>query len=230
MGAKDKDSRVLIIYFLLLLYWCSLKYCYATYNITSSQALSQGQTLVSPSQSFELGFFSPNSTANHQYIGIWYKEISPLKVVWVANRENPLRLADSNASLTIGSNGNLELLDGNNKLVWSTNITVPSNRSVAVLSDNGNFLLKDGTSGEELWQSFQHPGDTFLPGAVLGFNSKTGENYVLTSWKTDTDPSLGNFIAGISSQKPSQLFIWSNGSASFWINGPWEKCKFARIP
>ncbi|GMN50955.1 hypothetical protein TIFTF001_020122 [Ficus carica] len=188
-----------------------------------------GQTLLSPSQIFELGFFSPNNTANRQFIGIWYKEISPRKFIWVANGENPLQLADSNASLTIGSNGNLELLDGNKKSVWSTNITGASNRSVAVLADNGNFLLKDGTSGDELWQSFQHPGDTFVPGAVLGFNAKTGVRDRLTSWRTDTDPSLGNFFAELASQRPPEGFIWINGSTRYWRSGPWDKSRFAGI-
>ena len=205
--------------------------CYEIYNITTSRALSQGQTLVSSSQIFELGFFSPNNSEN-QYVGMWYKKISPRTVVWVANREKPLTMADSAAaSLTISINGNLELLNGNEKsVIWSTNVSVQSNSTIAVLLDNGNLVLNDGLSGESLWQSFYHSGDTFLPGETLGYNLKTGENYVLTSWKSDNDPSPGNFTFGLSKQSPPEAFIWINGLKPYWRSGPWDKSRFIGIP
>ncbi|XP_062087397.1 G-type lectin S-receptor-like serine/threonine-protein kinase At1g61480 [Humulus lupulus] len=218
--------------FLLSFFWFQSQYCYANYyNITSSQALSQTQTLVSSNQIFELGFFNPTNSSDH-YVGIWYKGTSPHTVVWVANRENPLKNADyATAILTISNNGNLELVSGKNKSVtWSTNIHVRSNSSIAALSDDGNLVLKDGISGESLWQSFQHPGNTFLAGATLGYNLKTGENYVLTSWKSDSDPSPGNFTMGISTQAPPQAFIWINETTPHWRSGPWDKSKFIGVP
>jgi hypothetical protein len=48
-----------------------------------------GQTLVSIGESFELGFFSP-WTSTHRFIGIWFKDVSPQTVVWVANKDSPL--------------------------------------------------------------------------------------------------------------------------------------------
>ncbi|PON85825.1 S-receptor-like serine/threonine-protein kinase [Trema orientale] len=230
MFAKGRDFWALVFSVVLLFYSFLSCYCDAIYNITSSQALSQLQTLVSPNQIFELGFFSPNNSAN-QYVGIWYKNDSPLKVVWVANRENPVTVKDSSPSLTIGSNGNLDLLDGNRNSVWSSKVSVrSSNSSVAILSEDGNLVLKDGISGQELWHSFQHPGDTFLPGAVFGFNVKTGERFEMTSWKSDTDPSLGNFTAEISQQRPPEIFIRVDGSKPHWRSGPWAKSKFTGIP
>ncbi|PON85818.1 S-receptor-like serine/threonine-protein kinase [Trema orientale] len=232
MGSKIRDCSFTI--FLVLCMFQSGS-CDEIYNITSSQALSQEQTLVSSSQIFELGFFSPNNSAN-QYVGMWYKGISPRTVVWVANREKPVTIADSatTASLTISSSGNLELVTGKrydkSVILWSTNVHVRSNSSVAVLSDNGNLVLQDSISGENLWQSFDHPGDTFLPGSVLGFNVKTGESYVLTSWKSESDPSPGNFSFGVSKQSPPQMLIWINGVKPHWRSGPWDKSKFIGIP
>ncbi|XP_062086964.1 G-type lectin S-receptor-like serine/threonine-protein kinase At1g61550 [Humulus lupulus] len=215
----NNNGFVALFYRIILFYTFSSKCFSAIYNITSSRALSQGQTLVSSNQIFELGFFSPNNSAN-KYVGIWYKQILPLTVVWVANRDNPLTVADSPPSLTIGSNGNLELLDRNNNSVWSTNVEIQSNiSSVAILSDYGNLILKYGT--QYLWESFKHSGDTFLPGAELGFNVKTGESFVLTSWKSNSHPS-----AGFSKVKPPQAFIWINGSTPLWRSGPWAKTKF----
>ncbi|XP_030491512.2 G-type lectin S-receptor-like serine/threonine-protein kinase At1g61480 isoform X1 [Cannabis sativa] len=217
--------------FLLSFFWFQSQYCYAIYNITSSQSLSKTQTLVSPNQIFELGFFNPNNSAN-LYVGIWYKNMSPRTVVWVANREKPLKVVDSSSeSLTIGSNGNLELVSSKNKsVIWSTNILVRSSGSIVELSDSGNLVLKDDKTGDNLWQSFQHSGDTFLPGATLGYNLKTGANYVLTSWKSDEDPSPGNFTLGISKQSPPQAYHWLNGKMPQWRSGPWDKTKFIGIP
>ena len=65
---------------------------------------------------------------------------------------------------------------------------------------------------------------------VQSFNVKTGERYVLTSWKNDSDPSLGNFVAGIAPQKPPEAFIWKNGSTPYWRSGPWDKSKFIGVP
>lgn len=131
----------------------------------------------------------------------------------------------------IASNGIIELVKAkDNSVTWSTNIHVPSKSSVVLLSDNSNLVLNDGTPGENLWQSFDHPWDTFLPGSVLGFNVKTGESFVLASWKSESDPSPRNFTLGISKQSPSQVFIWINGLMPHWRSRPWDKSKFIGIP
>ena len=227
--ARDEKYLSLIPIFIVF-YLFSSQYCFAIYNITPSQALYEGQTLISPGQIYELGFFSPNNSRDHQYVGVWYKGISPRQVLWVANRGKPFRITETSASLKISSNWNLELVDGNHSTIWSTNISVSSNSSVAMLSDKANFLLKDGKSGENLWQSFDHLGDTFLSGSVLGFNRKTGQKYVLTSWKSETDPSMGEFTIGVSPDlRPAQAFIW-NGSRPRWRTGPWGRMKFIGIP
>lgn len=202
--------------------------CFATDNLTQSKSISVSETLTSASQIFELGFFDSNSTAK-KYVGIWYKKIPIRKVVWVANRENPLSVTDSGSSLTIGDDGNLRLLDGNQNTVWTTNITVYVNYSVAVLLDTGNLVLRDAVSGESLWEGFSHPCDTSLPGMRLGLNTRTGEKLFLTAWKTEDDPSPGKFVSGISPEKPPQEFIWNN-SIPFWRSGQWNGLKLVGIP
>ncbi|XP_048438334.1 G-type lectin S-receptor-like serine/threonine-protein kinase At1g61480 isoform X1 [Pyrus x bretschneideri] len=200
------------------------------YNITSLQPLAQGRTLVSPGRIFELGFFSPNSSGN-KYVGIWHKSILPRKVVWVANRDNPLAVTDALASLTITSNGNLQLVDEKRNAVWSTNISVSSNGSpAALLLDSGNFVIELKKGDEYLWKSFDYPGDTLLPGMRLGFNSKSGKRSFWTSWKSENDPSTGKFLIGLTPQNPAQVFIWINGSTPYWRSGPWDKAMFVGIP
>nr|XP_011460343.1 PREDICTED: G-type lectin S-receptor-like serine/threonine-protein kinase SD1-29 [Fragaria vesca subsp. vesca] len=204
------------------------------YNITPSHPLAEGQTLVSPSQIFELGFFRPNSSAN-KYVGLWHKsiypkiqqkDIFPHKVVWVANRDNPLAATDTLASLRIGSNGSLELVDGKQSSVWSTHI---SNCSSASLLDNGNFVVKD-VMGGVMWETFTNPSDSLLPKMLLGYNSGSGKRNFLKSWKSENDPSQGLFLAGLSTEMPAQIFIWSNGSTPHWRSGPWDTSKFVGVP
>ncbi|CDY12901.1 BnaA09g13730D [Brassica napus] len=79
-------------------------------EITTESPLSIVKTLSSSNGVYELGFFSPNNSQN-QYVGIWFKGITPRVVVWVANREKPV--TDSKANLSISSNGTLLLLDRN---------------------------------------------------------------------------------------------------------------------
>ncbi|KAL7243943.1 hypothetical protein ACSBR1_016210 [Camellia fascicularis] len=168
-----------------------------------------------------------------QYVGIWHKNI-PIhdrKVVWVANRENPLTVTATNvasSSLTIGKDGNLRLLDGMNITIWLTNVYVHSNNSAAVLSDKGDLTLVDSVFGLTLWESFNYPYDTFLPGMTLGMNTKTGETRFISSWLIEDDPSPGKFVCGLSMETPPQIFIW-NGSKPYWRGVPWDRSKFIGI-
>ncbi|CAL9247282.1 unnamed protein product [Arabidopsis halleri] len=141
----------------LLLLTLFSSYGYAA--ITTSSPLSLRQILSSPNDFFELGFFSPNSSQNHQYVGIWFKRITPRVYVWVANRE---KLAVF--PLTISSNGSLILLDEKQDIVWSSGREVlTSNECRAELLNSGNLVLIDNVTGKYLWESFEHPGDTMLP-------------------------------------------------------------------
>ncbi|PRQ56314.1 putative protein kinase RLK-Pelle-DLSV family [Rosa chinensis] len=210
-----------VLFFLFIFSLLPSQYGAEVYNITPSHPLAEGQTLVSPGQIFEMGFFSPNSSAN-KYLGLWHKNISPHKYVWVANRDNPLPATDTLATLRISSNGNLELMDGKQSSVWSANI---SNCSSAVLFDNGNFVVKD-VMGADLWESFNNPSDTLLPSMLMGYNSGSGKRNFLTSWKRENDPSPGIFLIGLSTKFLAQAYIWINGSTPHWRSGPWDKSRF----
>ncbi|PSS04753.1 G-type lectin S-receptor-like serine/threonine-protein kinase [Actinidia chinensis var. chinensis] len=199
----------------------------ATDTLTQSQPITVGQTLTSSGQIFELGFFSLNNSGK-QYVGIWYKNVSVLQVLWVANRDNPIAATDSTSSLTIGIDGNLRILDGKGKPIWETNVSTQTNNSIAELSDKGNFVLKDSVSGWILWQSFGAPGNVFLPGMMIGMNTKTGEKHFCTSWKTEDDPSPGEFIGGTTSDTPPQAMIW-RVSEPYWRSGPWDGSQFLGI-
>nr|XP_048328385.1 G-type lectin S-receptor-like serine/threonine-protein kinase At2g19130 [Ziziphus jujuba var. spinosa] len=66
----------------------------------------------------------------------------------------------------------------------------------AVLLDNGNLVLNDGSNPPTLplWQSFDHPCNTFLPDGRIGYTGINKSNkIVLTSWKNSEDPAPGDY-------------------------------------
>ncbi|CAL9237914.1 unnamed protein product [Arabidopsis halleri] len=208
-----------IVFFPYLLFFTILlSYSYA--GITTDTPLSVGQTLSSSNGVYVLGFFTPNNSQN-QYVGIWFKGILPRVVVWVANREKPV--TDSAA------NGSFLLINGKHGVVWSTGETLASNGSRAELSDTGNLIVIDKVLGRTLWESFAHLTDTMLPFSPLMYNLATSEKRVLTSWKSYTDPSPGDFMVQITTQMPSQLCTM-RGSKRYWRSGPWAKSRFTGLP
>ncbi|KAL6184386.1 hypothetical protein ACLB2K_045788 [Fragaria x ananassa] len=225
------------LFFLFIASLLPSQYGAEVYNITPSHPLVEGQTLVSPGLRFELGFFTLNSAAN-KYVGLWHRSIFPRKYVWVANRDMPIATTDILATLRIGRNGSLELVDGKQNSVWSTNATVlvssSSTSSVAAfLSDDGNFVAKDVVkAGQPIWQSFDYPGDTMLPTQRVGYNSKSKYSSFLIAWKSESDPSSGIYTAeeGRATEMPPQVIIRVNRSTPFWRSGPWEKSKFIGVP
>ncbi|XP_030546312.1 G-type lectin S-receptor-like serine/threonine-protein kinase At2g19130 [Rhodamnia argentea] len=208
--------------FLLCLSLCTTtRLCLGSDTISANQSLFGNQTLVSSGGNFELGFFSPGNSS-YSYIGIWYKKVSVPTFVWVANRGNPVT-DRSSAELKI-SGGNLVMVNESRVPVWYTNLTTSSSGSssaVAVLGDDGNFVLKEGpNSSVTLWQSFDHPTNTWLPGAKIGIDKRRNTSQLLTSWKNAEDPSIGLFSLQL--EPSSEYFIWWNRSEHYWTSGVWD--------
>ncbi|CAL5402894.1 unnamed protein product [Camellia sinensis] len=128
-------------------------------TITKTQFITvdSNTTIVSPSESFEMGFFSPGKS-NNRYLGLWYKKISTGTVVWVANRENPL--PNSSGVLKLIDPGILVFLNSTNNTVWSTNTSRSTGNPVTRLLDTGNLIIQDPNDHNPenfLWQSFDYP-------------------------------------------------------------------------
>lgn len=188
------------------------------------QSVADGDSLISPGGIFELGFFTPGSSP-YRYVGIWFNKIPVRKVVWVANRLNPV--AGSAGVLQIGEDGNLVIMAGQN-LTWTTGISSVSNESVAEILDSGNLVLREFGGGKVIWQSFDHPSDCFLQNMKVGINLKTGDKRLLISWTSNNDPSPGNFSLGADHQKLPQGVVWK-GSARYWRTGQWNGTSFLGI-
>ncbi|CAI8616054.1 unnamed protein product [Vicia faba] len=158
---------------------CSSPTCFAGDTLKAGQKIIGNETnLVSSGKVFELGFFTPSITAggSQSYLGIWYHMQEELEqpqnqiVVWVANRDNPVAV-NSTGVFKVAEDGNLVVVDTSVKLM-----------------DSGNLVLYDDDDDEvTIWESFENPTHTFLPGMKMDGNMK------LTSWRSGDDPTSGNF-------------------------------------
>ncbi|KAI7741105.1 hypothetical protein M8C21_002124, partial [Ambrosia artemisiifolia] len=160
-------------------------------------------------------FFSPGTSKN-RYVGIWYKKISTGTVVWVANRETPI--TDKSGMLELSRQGNIIIRSGNNTVIWSSNSTVSAmsrNLMVVVqLLDTGNLVVWDRSTKNEsvIWQSFDHP----------------GREWVLTPWRSEDDPSPGEYLYFLDVNGYPQMFV-RRGSVIRWRYGPWNGLKFQAL-
>ncbi|KAM4092600.1 hypothetical protein ACB094_06G052500 [Castanea mollissima] len=197
-------------------------------TIVVTQSIRDGQTLVSSGGNFELGFFSPVNSKSW-YIGIWYKKISTMTVVWVANRDTPLN--NTTGGFKLVDHGILVLMDEANNVIWSSNSSKAASNPVAQLLDTGNFIVRDGNGDAEniIWQSFDHPTDTFLPGMKYGFSLRTGLSLVLTSWKSPDDPSGGDYTNQLDPNGLPQ-FLLREGPTVLFRTGPWNGLHFSGMP
>ncbi|KAJ9560285.1 hypothetical protein OSB04_005445 [Centaurea solstitialis] len=149
------------------------------------------------------------------------------EAVWVANRNNPI--PDIYSKLIIDENGKFSILSGAGTVLdLFTPTSVPRNASVTLLN-NGNLVLQElypnGSKGV-LWQSFDYPTDTLLPGMKLGVNLKTGHRWSLTSWRSEQLPADGSFTLTGDPNGTGQLFILWRGSINNWMSGPWQNGQF----
>ncbi|KAK1437924.1 hypothetical protein QVD17_03724 [Tagetes erecta] len=197
-------------------------------TISANQSLTGDETIVSKGGNFELGFFKAGNSSNY-YIGIWYKKLpSNPPIVWVANRETPI--SDRFSSALKIKDGNLVLLNESNIPVWSTNMISTYMPASAALLDDGNLVLRNGSSSSPpIWQSFDHPTHTFLPGSKLGYNKRTNTMQVITSWRNEDDPAPGLYSLEIAQERKEYVLKW-NKTVEYWASGPWNGRYFSSIP
>ncbi|KAI3881472.1 hypothetical protein MKX03_027169, partial [Papaver bracteatum] len=201
-------------------------------TISAGASITGKQTIISKGENFELGFFKPGTHSQNHYIGIWYK-FSVQTVVWVANRDVPI--LDPYSSKFKLSDGNLVLFSKENQTpIWSTNLSSNTlNKTQLILGDDGNLVLRDGSNPSDvIWQSFDHPTDTLLPGLKFGFNKKTNRSQKLISWRSAENPATGFYNLQSESNGANQYFLYGNNSDQIWNTGEWdeESKTFPSIP
>ncbi|KAM3380270.1 hypothetical protein P3S68_005843 [Capsicum galapagoense] len=145
--------------------------------------------------------------------------------VWIANRDDPI--TDTSGILMATPDGSLMISHSEGNVILFS--ATPTTNLTAVLLDNGNFVLGEldtyGSVNRVLWQSFDYPTDTLLPGMKLGINLRTAHKWSLTSWVNDQVPASGSFTFGLDPNGTNQLIILGMVNV-YWRSGPWPTGQF----
>ncbi|XP_042985342.1 G-type lectin S-receptor-like serine/threonine-protein kinase At2g19130 [Carya illinoinensis] len=84
----------------------------------------------------------------------------------------------------------------------------------------------------KFWESFDHPTDTWLPGAKLGVDKAGKVLKQLISWTDLEDPSLGlfSFSLRLDPNGSSEYILEWNRSQVYWSSGVWDGNTFVFVP
>ncbi|KAK1436578.1 hypothetical protein QVD17_02359 [Tagetes erecta] len=238
--------RSISFFFFFIISYCFLfnSLCYSeTDTLHQGQEFKDWDELISSNKVFSMRFFSFGTMVS-PYLGIFYikeqirdqsyshnyqqkgpDDFSDMPV-WVANKNNPI--PDIYGKLIIDGNGKLSILSGGGPVfdLFSPTQLVTRNVSVTLLY-SGNLVLREmhpnGSVKQVLWQSFDYPTDTLLPGMKLGVNLKTGHKWSLNSWRNYELPAEGSFKLYLN--ETSQMVILWKGNVH-WRSGPWQNGEF----
>ncbi|KAM0063416.1 putative protein kinase RLK-Pelle-DLSV family [Helianthus debilis subsp. tardiflorus] len=224
--------RTKLIFSFLVVAYTSITCTFASDTLAANQTVRYNETIISPQETFELGFFRPGKSMN-LYVGIWYKKIPNRTVVWVANRNTPLTHTSGELTLTV--QGVLILRDASKgNVVWSSANSSKTRvkNPIGQLLDTGNFIIHEEGEAiykkDPIWQSFDFMTDTLLPGMKLGWNLVTGIDRHFTSWKSDNDPALGEFSFSVDTRGYPQLIL-TEGREIRVRGGPWDGNRFTGV-
>lgn len=142
----------------------------------SSLTPTTNSSWLSRSGVYAFGFYKQG---NGYAVGIFLAGIPQTTIVWTANRDDPP--LSGNVTLDFTSDGfSLKSTQGKSFVIEYTS------GSSASMLDSGNFVIYNARQ-DIVWQSFEHPTDTLLPGQRLFAG---GEMF---SAKSESDPSTGIF-------------------------------------
>ncbi|XP_030505563.2 G-type lectin S-receptor-like serine/threonine-protein kinase RLK1 [Cannabis sativa] len=171
-----------------------------TNNITVGTTLTatdNSSPWLSPSTEFAFGFQKIKNQNDHFLLSIWYANIPDKTIVWYAFKTNSSAVVPRGSQVNLTADRGLVLVDPQGKEVWSSEI-VSGEASHAVMQDEGNFVI---FGSEKLWESFDHPSDTLLPGQSLS----RGEG-LLSRWRENVF-SKGRFELKL--QQDGNLVLYS---------------------
>ncbi|XP_039851231.1 G-type lectin S-receptor-like serine/threonine-protein kinase At2g19130 [Panicum virgatum] len=103
---------------------------------------------------------------------------------------------------------------------------------IPTLLNSWNLVLLDTSNSSAprtLWQSFDHPTDTLLPGAKLG-REATGVTRRLVSRKSAATPSPGPYCFEVDPDAPQLVVKLCGSPVAYWATGAWNGRYFGNIP
>jgi len=225
MIIKIEKTAMLSIIYLLWLWWSTGT---ATILVKArTDSLKPGDTMDLSLNSFDLyskqgkyylGLTIFFGNTEDRYLSIFSSAGGRNNVVWVYDRNHPIK-SDS-AVLSLDYTGVLKIESQNSKpkIIYSS--PQPTNNTVATMLDTGNFVLQqlhpNGTKSF-LWESFDYTTDTLLPTMKLGVNHKTRHKWSLVSVFTISLIISGEFSLEWE-PKEGELNIKNRGKV-YWKSG-----------
>ncbi|CAN1175427.1 G-type lectin S-receptor-like serine/threonine-protein kinase At5g35370 [Linum perenne] len=165
MGALLLTSSV----FLFILFSSSIFVSSAPYrefitpNFTATNLRfvdNSGAFLFSRNGTFKAAIFNPGGQQSRFYLCVIHSASGT--VVWSANRDSPI---SSSGTVSLTRDGITISDDVSKSSRWSTPLTI-SKVGMLHLTESGNLRLLDGVN-VSLWETFDNPTDTIVPGQVL---------------------------------------------------------------
>lgn len=153
---------------------------YSNISVGSSLTPHTNSPWLSSSGIFAFGFYK---TPDGNAVCIFFASFKERTVVWTANSEDPI--VPDNLVLLLTKDG-LVLQESDSQSVFSRIDNSSQPIAWASMLDNGNFVLCN-SDGSVVWQSFDHPTDSFLPGQPLLSGG------MLLSRASETDLKTGIF-------------------------------------
>ena len=176
--------------------------------------ISLGSSIIAGSNSswrslsgdFAFGFYP--LTSGLYLVGIWFDKIPARTLVWSANRDRPAE-PGSNVRLTLPGQLELRYVNGSTQLIYSGSAAA----SLGFMQNDGNFVLRDANS-IAIWESFDFPTDTLLPGLTL-----SGLQKLYSNEKGIIDYSTGNFMLEMQYDGNLVLSAYHFSDPGYWYTG-----------
>ncbi|KMT15429.1 hypothetical protein BVRB_3g061340 [Beta vulgaris subsp. vulgaris] len=196
---------------LLCLYFVSVLLSVVVSEIVLGSKLSvtENKLWVSSNGDFALGYFNNPDHPNQYILGIRFDSdsipVDKQVIVWVAGAE----LTVSNQSyFQLTQEGGLVLFDSSNGGVVWTSDTSGKSVSSALLQDDGNLVILDGNK-DVVWQSFDTPSDTLLPGQNLSVHKML---------RAQSRSSVSSYYSLYMSELGKLELRWET-SVIYWVSG-----------
>ncbi|KAK3013597.1 hypothetical protein RJ639_008415 [Escallonia herrerae] len=175
----------------------------------SRLSVEENNYWVSSNGDFAIGFFN---RSNQYSVGVRFSSrsipVSKQKVVWVAGAD--LTVGDK-SYFQLMKSGELVLFDSSwGVIAWDSNTTNSSVAS-AILRDDGNLVLLKGNK-DIVWQSFDNPSDTLLPGQNFSASQmlRAASRNSVSSYYSLYMDALGQ----LQLKWESSVIYWTSGNTS----------------
>lgn len=196
-------------------------------NVDLNSSLVTNGTWNSPSGHFAFGFQSVlfDNKEFMSVLAVWFAKDPNRTIVWYAKqKQSPAFPSGSTVNLT---NKGIVVNDPKGHEMWHRpeNNTTIALVSCASMLDNGSFVLLD-ESGKQVWESFEEPTDTILPGQNLAkpktFRARESDTSFYNggfelSWQNDS-----NLVLYYSPQSSDDQASQSPTGEAYWATGTFK--------